>query len=318
MHPHAICVNSAVIVTENLTKTYGKFVALDGLNLKINKNTCVGFLGPNGAGKTTLIKILTGLTKSSSGKAYIDGIEVGKNQRLALADVGTIVETPEFYPYLTPHDILSYFGSIRGIPKNILSENIVSSLKLVKMEQWERKKIGKFSKGMKQRLALASALIHDPQILIIDEPTSGLDPRGAVEVREIIKSLKTTGKTIFMSSHILSEVNEVCDEIVLVDKGKLIQHVDLSSFDKINNVQIEIQVLNPIDEKQLGLIQTMDGINSMKYDGNTTLFLSLFGDVKKRSELLKKLQETGLDVVSFKTTNELESLYMDNISESVR
>lgn len=311
--------NSPVIVTENLTKTYGKFTALDELNLKINKNTCVGFLGPNGAGKTTLIKILTGLIKPSSGRAYINDIEVGKNQRFALAEVGTIVETPEFYPYLTPHDTLSYFGCIRGIPKNILSEKIESSLKLVKMEQWERKKIGKFSKGMKQRLALASALIHDPEILIIDEPTSGLDPRGAVEVREIIKSLKTSGKTIFMSSHILGEVNAVCDEVTLVDKGKMIRHVDRSSFDKMNNAEIEVQVLNPIAENQLALIQDIDWVNSVKYDGSSILLLSLAGNIKKRSELLKKIQEIGLDVISFKTTdNELESLYMNNISESVR
>lgn len=309
---------SSIIVTENLTKAYGKFAALDEINIKINKNTCVGFLGPNGAGKTTLIKILTGLIKPTSGKAYINGIEVRKNLKDVLADVGAIVETPEFYQYLTPYDVLSYFGNIRGIPKDTLPEKIEHSLQIVKLESWGRKKIGKFSKGMKQRLALASAMIHDPSILILDEPTSGLDPRGAIEMRDIIKSLKNSGKTIFFSSHILSEVQAVCDQVILVDKGKMIRHVDLSKIENFNNVKIEIQVLNQITKEQLSSIQAIEAINSVEYDDNEVLVLSTAGDSKKRSELLKKLQNIGLEVTSFKTLdNELESLYMNNISESV-
>jgi len=309
---------NSVIVVEDLTKQYGSFTALNELNLKISKNSCVGFLGPNGAGKTTTIKILTGLIRPTHGATYIEGVNVEKNPRLGLASVGAIVETPEFYSYLTPREILSYFGSIRGISKKALPERVDSVLKLVRLENWTTKKVGKFSKGMKQRLALASAMIHDPSILILDEPTTGLDPRGAIEVRSIIKSLKNSGKTIFLSSHILSEVNEVCDEIALIDKGKLIRNVKISDFNNENSSLIEIKILKPITENQLTLMQGLEEINSVKQEGNSILIVSILGDLEKRATLLRKLYEFGLEITSFKPIgNELESLYMDNISDSV-
>ena len=310
-------VEKSVIVVNNITKKFGNFTALDNLSLTINENTCVGFLGPNGAGKTTLIKILTGLIRPNIGTVQINGTDVEKNHRVALSQIGAIVETPEFYSYMTPHDILSYFGSMRGIPKKVLGEKIDNVLKTVRLEEWSRKKIGKFSKGMKQRLALASALIHDPSILILDEPTTGLDPRGAVEMREIIKSLKNSGKTIFLSSHMLNEVQEVCDEIALVDKGKLARHIKISNFDDTNTIKIEIKTLNDIDKTQLSQITEIDNVDSVNYSSDT-LNLSFIGNKEKRAKLLKKLQEVGLEIISFKTSNEIESIYMDNISESVR
>ena len=310
-------VENSVITVNNVTKKFGNFTALDNLSLSINENTCVGFLGPNGAGKTTLIKILTGLIRPNTGTVKINGTDVEQNKRVALSQIGALVETPEFYSYMTPHDILSYFGSIRGIPKEVLSEKIDEVLKTVKLENWSRKKIGKFSKGMKQRLALASALIHEPSILILDEPTTGLDPRGAVEIREIIKSLKNSGKTIFLSSHMLNEVQEVCDEVALVDKGILARHIKISNFEDTNSIKIEIKTLNPIDKTQLSQITQIENVDSVDYSGDT-LTLSYIGDKEKRAKLLTKLQEIGLEIISFKTSNEIESLYMDNISESVR
>ena len=307
----------SVITVNNITKKFGNFIALDNLSLTINENTCVGFLGPNGAGKTTLIKILTGLIRPNIGTVQINGTDVEKNKRVALSTIGAIVETPEFYSYMTPHDILSYFGSIRGIPKEVLCEKIDSTLKTVRLEEWSRKKISKFSKGMKQRLALASALIHDPSILILDEPTTGLDPRGAIEMREIIKSLKNSGKTIFLSSHMLNEVQEVCDEIALVDKGKLTRHIKISNFEDTNAIKIEIKTLSVIDKTQLSQITEIDNVDSVDCTSDI-LNLSFIGNKEKRAKLLTKLQEIGLEIISFKTSNEIESLYMDNISESVR
>ncbi len=306
-----------VITVNNVTKKFGGFTALDNLSLTINENTCVGFLGPNGAGKTTLIKILTGLLRSNIGSTQINGIDIEKNKRLALSNIGAIVETPEFYSYMTPHDILSYFGRIRGIPKELLSEKIEEVLKTVKLDQWSRKKIGKFSKGMKQRLALASALIHEPPILILDEPTTGLDPRGAIEIREIIKSLKKSGKTIFLSSHMLSEVKEICDEIILVEKGKLVRQIHTSEFDDENLFKIEIKTLNPLTNTQLKLIEKIDDTTIAESENNT-LVLSFQGTKNNQAILLKKLQEIGLEIYSFQRKNEVESLYMDNISDSVR
>ena len=211
---------SEAIVIENLTKNYGGFVALDNLSLKIKENEDIALLGPNGAGKTTAIKILCGLLRPSSGTAYIEGINVVEKRELALSKVGAIVETPEFYPYLTPEEILSYLGRLRGMRGHRLKSRIKEVIKLVRLDGWAKVKIEKFSRGMKQRLAVVQALLHDPPILILDEPALGLDPRGMMEVRKIFKEARKE-KTIFYASHLLTEVEQVCDKVAIIDHGRL-------------------------------------------------------------------------------------------------
>jgi ABC-2 type transport system ATP-binding protein len=208
------------IVIENLTRYYGGFLALDDFSLKIRENEDVALLGPNGAGKTTAIKILCGLLRPSSGTAYIDGINIVEERELALSKVGAIVETPEFYPYLTPEETLSYLGRLRGMRGRVLKSRIKEVIKLVRLEGWVKVKIEKFSRGMKQRLAVAQALLHDPPILILDEPALGLDPRGMMEVREIFKEARKE-KTVFFASHLLTEVAQVCDKVAIIDHGRL-------------------------------------------------------------------------------------------------
>jgi len=304
------------IEIKDITKNFGNFKALDNVHLVINENRCVGVLGPNGAGKTTLIKIITKLVRPSEGSVFVNGIDLSKNPKIVLSKIGAVVETPEFYSTMTPHEILFFFGSLRGIPKQILDERIFKTLQMVGLDKWIRKKIGSFSKGMKQRLAIASALIHDPSILILDEPTSGLDPRGSMEIRQIIQELKTQGKTIFISSHILSEVQEICDDIALIDKGKLIQHLEISDF-KAKYSKIDISFLQEIEDSILAKILEIEGVKSAENKGNKVL-LTFSGGKNERAKLLKELQKIGLDLISFNPSNELESLYMDNISESVR
>ena len=209
------------IVIENLTRYYNGFLALDNLSLKIRENENVALLGPNGAGKTTAIKILCGLLRPSSGTAYIDGVDVVEERELALSKVGAIVETPEFYPFLTPEETLSYLGKLRGMRGRKLERRIEEVIKLVRLEEWAKVKIEKFSRGMKQRLAVAQALLHDPPILILDEPALGLDPRGMMEVREIFKEARKE-KTIFFASHLITEVVQVCDKVALIDRGRLL------------------------------------------------------------------------------------------------
>ena len=182
----------------------------------------MGYLGPNCAGKTTTIKILTSLLRPTGGKAFLNGIDVVRNPKEALASVGAVVETPQLYPQLTPMEILAYFGQLRGLDSNVIRERSVAVLEEVKMSDSANKRTGEFSTGMKQRVAIAQALLHDPSILILDEPTVGLDPRGMIEVRELIKQLKERDFTIFMSSHLLNEVQEVCDKVAIVDKGALL------------------------------------------------------------------------------------------------
>ncbi len=219
------------IVIENLSKYYGKFLALDNLSLRVAENENVGLLGPNGAGKSTTIKILCGLIRSSSGTAYIDGIDVAKTPEQALARIGAIVETPEFYPYLTPQETLSYFGRLRGLRGEGLRQRIKEVIDLVKLEEWVTVKIEKFSRGMKQRLAVAQALLHDPPILILDEPGLGLDPRGVVEFRRIIEEVGRE-KTILFASHQLVEVAQICNKVAIIDHGKLLAYDNISELEK--------------------------------------------------------------------------------------
>jgi ABC-2 type transport system ATP-binding protein len=191
----------------------------------------IGLLGPNGAGKSTTLKILCGLIRPSSGKAYIDGIDVAAQSEKALSRIGAIIETPEFYSYLTPEDNLSYFGRLRGMKGEVLNKRIKEMIELVKLEKWGKVKIEKFSRGMKQRLGLAQALLHDPPVLILDEPSLGLDPRGVVEFREIIKSAGSE-KTVFFASHQLVEVTQICSQVAIIHNGQLLVYDRITELEK--------------------------------------------------------------------------------------
>jgi len=218
------------IVIENLSKYYNKFLAVDNLCLKVEENENVGLLGPNGAGKSTTLKILCGLIRCSSGAVYIGGINIAKRPEQALSRIGAIVETPEFYPFLTPEETLSYFGRLRGMRGDGLKRRIKEVIHLVKLEEWDIVKIEKFSRGMKQRLAVAQALLHDPPILILDEPALGLDPRGVVQFRQIIEEVGK-GKTVFFASHQLGEVTQICNQVAIIDHGRLLAYDNIAKLE---------------------------------------------------------------------------------------
>jgi len=220
-----------IIVIENLTKYYNKFLALENLCLKVAENENVGLLGPNGAGKSTTLKILCGLIRSSSGTAYIDGIDIAHKPEQALLRIGAIIETPEFYPFLTPKETLSYLGQLRGMNGGRLKQSIKEVIHLVGLDDWLTVKIEKFSRGMKQRLALAQALLHDPPVLILDEPALGLDPRGVVEFREIIERVGKE-KTVFFASHQLTEVAQICNQVAIIDHGHLLAYDSITELEK--------------------------------------------------------------------------------------
>src|SRR2546426_3093048 len=190
---------------EGLGKEYGRFTALKSLDLTVSEGTALGFLGPNGAGKSTTIKIMTNLIRPSRGRAVLLGIEVRQEPTRALARIGAVIETPEFYGYLSPLETLAYVGRLRGMSSSQIEHRSEAVLKEVKLTDWVDHRIQEVSKGLKQRLALAQRLLNEPELLILDEPTSGLDPRGIAEVRDGIKALKGEGRTIFMSSDLLGE-----------------------------------------------------------------------------------------------------------------
>ena len=304
------------IVIEHLSKNYGDQVALNDLNLTIASGACVGYLGPNGAGKTTTIKILTNLLRATSGRAYLHGKDVIRDPKGALEGVGAVVETPEFYPQLTPRECLSYVGEVRGMRRDSIAERSHAVLEQVKLLEVIDKRTGEFSKGMKQRLAIAQALLHDPSILIFDEPTSGLDPRGMVEVRDIIKELKRTDVTILMSSHLLNEVQTVCDKVAIIDRGVLLTYDSVQNLSEGQEVTVSINTLEPVTRAEFEAIRSLNGVSSVKRVEALTLTVSLSGGPKIQFKLLRAILNTGVSVVSYSAQHAaIEDLYLHLIPE---
>ncbi len=307
-----------MIEIQNLTKTFGPIRAVDNLTLKVPEGTMVGFLGPNGAGKTTTIKILTNLITATSGRAYLHGVDVLRDPKMALSKVGAVVETPEFYPYLTPEETLAYLGRVRGMHSSEIKARSNEVLTEVKLNEWRSTRIGKFSKGMKQRLAIAQALLHEPDILILDEPTSGLDPRGMVEVREIIRALKKQHYTIFMSSHLLLEVQETCDRAALIDKGKLLVYDSIDNLKNLTKVtKIEITMLRDADESLLSKVRALSNVRALERVNGSTFLVTFEGSQEDKAALLRDIMAMGTPITGFSPVGlPLELMYMDLIKES--
>ena len=305
----------------NLTKKYGSFTALSNLNLKIEGAKCVGFLGPNGAGKTTTLKIFTDLIRASGGTALINGVSVHENKRKALERCGTLIESPEIYPSLTPNKALSMVAELYGIPSSERARRIDEAMAEVRMEEWKEKKIGKLSKGMKQRINIASALLPEPEILLLDEPTTGLDPRGMAEVRELVKSLKKKNRLIFMSSHLLNEVSDVCDEVAIIDHGKLLVYDTLdnvtSSFSSASKTTvIEISLSKPADEATINRIGLLSNVLTVETVDPRNLRLKFSTGAGNQERLLKDLGAMDAGMTSFKApSSALEDTYMNLIKD---
>jgi len=206
---------------EELRKVFGTFQALDGLNLTVEEGTVFGFLGPNGAGKTTTIRILTGLAHASSGRAWVIGKEVPVNGHEIAHHIGYLPEEPAFYPWMKPGEFLDYVGRIFDLSASERSTRVKELLALAGLEEAAKRRIGGFSRGMRQRLGLAQALFNRPEVLFLDEPTSALDPVGRKEVLEFIEQLRGQC-TVFMSTHILADVERVCDTVGIINRGKLV------------------------------------------------------------------------------------------------
>lgn len=307
------------IVFENLKKTYGSFVAVNDLNLKIKKNSFTGLLGPNGAGKSTSLKILTNLIHATSGHVYINGEDVTKDPKKALKGVGTVVETPEFYTYLSPRETFEYIGEIYGMSHESIENETQRILKMVKMDQWMDKKIGQFSKGMRQRISLGLALMNDPSIIILDEPTSGLDPRGMAEMRDILKNLRNDNNdlTILMSSHMMHEVTDLCDHIALINHGTLIADQDFETF--IEDSDTRVLVVRPLDTPTDHMIDEISGLPNVvsveRMGGEMNVRFR--GEMPEVATFFKKL--AGLDfpvVFMAESANALEDKYLSLIKES--
>jgi ABC-2 type transport system ATP-binding protein len=230
-----------VIETENLTKRFGEFTAVDNLSLNVEKGEIYGFLGLNGAGKTTTIRMILGLISPSIGSIKVFNETIKAGEKGPWSKIGTIVEIPNSYPELTVNENLEIIAKLRKLNKKYL-ESIVEKLKLSKYKNVKSRNL---SLGNLQRLGLAKALIHNPELLILDEPSNGLDPEGIVEIRELLFELsKNNGITIFISSHILSEISKIADRIGIIHNGKLIKEITSKEFEAFNRKSLLINTRN--------------------------------------------------------------------------
>ena len=209
------------IRTEGLTKRYKDVIALDDLALEVPEHCVFGFLGPNGAGKTTTVKLLTGFSRATSGKAWVAGESVAENPLALRRKIGFLPDVPAFYDWMTGSEFLGFIGRCHGLGKVAIQARIPEVLEIVELRKAGNRRVGGYSRGMRQRLGLAQALLNDPKVLFLDEPTSALDPIGRREVLELILKLRET-TTIFMSTHILSDVERVCDHVGIIDRGRLV------------------------------------------------------------------------------------------------
>jgi ABC-2 type transport system ATP-binding protein len=305
-----------MIEIQNLTKTFGPIKAVDNLTLHVPEGSTVGFLGPNGAMRPPPSRYLTNLISRNKRGAYMHQGGCAHHPKLALASVGAVVGRLSSIVPRPSRPVL--LGSIRGMHTREIKTRTEDVLHQVKLNEWRTTRIGKFSKGMKQRLAIAQALLHEPDILILDEPTSGLDPRGMVEVREIIRELKKQKYTIFMSSHLLMEVQETCDSAALIDRGKLLVYDSIVKLKGlIKSVKIEVTSSKPLDDLSLEKIRHLKDVKSIERVNDDTFVLTFEGNGDERAKLLTAIQASGIDVTGFSPIGlPLEMMYMDLIKES--
>jgi ABC-2 type transport system ATP-binding protein len=266
--------------------------------------------------------MFTDLIRPSSGEALINGVNVHTHKKEALASVGTLIETPEIYPSLTPKEALTMIAEIRGVPNVERSKRIEEAVSEVRMEEWMDKRVGKLSKGMKQRICIASALLSDPTILLLDEPTNGLDPRGMSEVREIVKSLKSKERLIFMSSHILSEVSEVCDEVAMIDHGKLIVYDTISNvtakFSGGENI-VEVGLQHPIEAgSMIQKIAAIPNVVTAETKDDKNLRIRFSGGLDAQERILSDLVRMNIGVISYRpASSELEDAYLKLVTSTL-
>ena len=301
------------VEVSHLVKTYGNFTAVSDISFDIAKGEFMGLLGPNGAGKSTTLKAVTGLLRPTSGEIRIQGIDI-KDHRRALQHVGSVIETPMPYGDFTPADLLYHVGRMYGLDKQETSIRSRDVLEEMKLWDWRYKKIDGFSKGMKQRVVLAQALLPNPEIIILDEPTSGLDPRGMVEIREILKGLKKKDCSLLISTHILSEVSELCGSVTMIRDGKAIISGDVAELlsGSMGGVTLEIKVLKDITESFITDLSGCQGVKEVDVMGDHIVKVSFDGTPEQQTDLISVAYNSGLGLMSVNESGKnLESLYME-------
>ncbi|RLB02153.1 MAG: multidrug ABC transporter ATP-binding protein [Deltaproteobacteria bacterium] len=300
-----------MIETFNLTKKFDDLTAVEDLCIQVNKGEILGFLGPNGAGKTTTIRMLAGIIAPTEGYALVKGIRTDEEVEKLHEIVGLLTETPGFYGRLSARENLLYFARFYDIDADSQVDKY-----LQKMGLWERRndKVGTFSKGMKQRLALARCLIHEPEVLFLDEPTSGLDPESAKEVRELIMKLRKEGRTIFLSTHNLEEAELLCDRIAVFRTRLVVIDTPRNLKQRLFQRQVIVE-LERADQRIISAVKSLDFVLDVKKDGRQ-LTIELRDFDKNRPELVRCIVERGGNIRSvFEKRHSLEEIYLTLVKE---
>ena len=281
-----------MIEVENLTKYYGPTRAIENVSFKVEKGEILGLLGPNGAGKTTIMRILTGFFQPTSGKARVANFDVVEEPLEVKKRIGYLPEIPPLYNEMTVSSYLEYVAKLKGIDFKEIKKKVSKTMEMTKISNVEGRIVGRLSRGYKQRVGLAQALLSDPEVLILDEPTIGLDPKQIIEVRELIKSFGGE-KTVILSSHILPEVSMTCEKIVIIDKGNVIAvdtQEQLSKRLKRGGEKIFVKIKGQENDiiKQISQIKGIKGLQKeLEEDGIISLSLESEGDKEIREEIFK-------------------------------
>ena len=295
----------------DLRKKYGNFQALDGLNMTIGKGELFGFVGPNGAGKTTTIKIITGLLAPDSGSIVIDGMDGIREQRCLKEKMGYVPDSFGVYDNLKVSEYMEFFASCYGLEGMGARRRCETLLEQMKLEDKADFFVDGLSRGMKQRLCLARALIHDPSILILDEPTSGLDPRTRFEFKEILSELQESGKTIVISSHVLSELSELCTDIGIIDQGRMVLEGNINDIlSRVNTSNpLVISVFSNVD-KALAILKSHPCVQTISLR-EQDICVRFSGDSQDEALLLQQLIDSDVLVNGFtREKGSLESVFM--------
>ena len=298
--------NDVVIQTDALTKRYGRVLAVDQLSLQVPRGHVFGLLGPNGAGKTTFMGMLLGLVRPTSGSFSLLGAN-GVSMD-ALRRIGAIVETPAFYPYLSGRRNLAYFQGVMGRKD---PHELDMLLDRVGLADRAGDAFKTYSLGMKQRLGLAYALLGDPELLILDEPTNGMDPAGMAEVRDLIRSLGSEGRTVLISSHLLNEVEQVCDSVAIISRGRLVVQGDVAD---LLHPQEQVRLRTTDDAKALSILTAADDIESAKAENEALVVTIAHERSSELTALLSKSEVYVTEIAPLQVS--LEQYFLDVTGEN--
>lgn len=294
------------IEVKDISKSYGEQKALDAVSFSVNKGEIVGFLGPNGAGKSTLMKILTTYIAADEGNAVVNGNNVAENQKAVQKSVGYLPEHNPLYLDLYVREYLAFNADVYKVKKSRIEEVI----QLTGLTPEAHKKIGELSKGYRQRVGLATALLHDPEVLILDEPTTGLDPNQIIEIRDLIKNIGRN-KTVFLSTHIMQEVEAICDRVIIINHGKIVTDKKLGNLvkDTKENQVIEVEFDQPVDD---AILQSLPNIVSLKNTKGNVWELTFTPEKDMRPDLFDFAQENKLKTLqlTLKSKN-LETVFRE-------